>query len=226
MEDLVLRGYVQQRGFESIDGGGRGVCVQLGLHNVAEYLYLVRPDWREVMADQDALKKIPEVVSDRFSSWRYYGVDCDVGSIQKMLERYGNVSCAEWVHAAVGMHEDSLVSLRGYFARCAHFLGFGCSLQRLFEMLRLAQVDVLVMDVEGGEISILENYDWVLKPGFISVEVHGDHSHTSMANSVLLNRHIQVVDDILVRQGYKQVNKEMTNYTTGGYCTCELQYQL
>lgn len=222
MEELVLSGYVQSRGY---DTGRQGVCVQLGLHAVAEYLYLVRPDWKEVMGEQVALKQLPGSVSDRFTSWRYYGVDCDVGSIQKMLERYGDVASADWVGAAVGVESDRLMRLPGYFAR-GHFLGFACSLQRLFALLGLSHVDVLVIDVEGDEIGIFENYDWVVKPSFISVEVHGDHSYTSRANPVLLDRHLSWVHGKLTSKGYRLLKKEYTNLNTTGYCTCELQYLL
>ena len=222
MEDLVLSGYVEHREYGT---GRQGVCVQLGLHNVAEYLYLVRPNWKEVMGEQDELKRIPGSVADRFSSWRYYGVDCDVVSIQKMLERYGDVASAHWVGAAVGVESDCLMRLRSYFTR-GHFLGFACSLQRLFSLLSLSHVDVLSIDVEGAEIGIFENYDWVVKPSFICVEVHGDHSYTSKADPVLLDRHVAWVDAKLTSKGYRLLKKEYTNYNTTGYCTCELQYLL
>lgn len=220
MEELVLSGYVQSREY---DTGRQGVCVQIGLHNVAEYLYLVRPNWKEVMGEQVELIQIPDSVADRFTSWRYYGVDYDVGSIQKMLERYGDVASAHWVAAAVGVASDRMMRRPCYFTR-GHFLGFACSLQRLFSLLNLSHVDVLVIDVEGDEIGIFENYDWMVKPSVISVEVHGDHANTSVTNSLLLNRHINIVDKILTGEGYKQVNKVWTNYNTTGYCTCELQY--
>ena len=221
MEDLVLSGYVEKREY---DAGRQGVCVQIGLHNVAEYLYLARPNWKEVMGEQEELKQIPAAVSDRFTSWRYYGVDSDVGSVKKMLERYGNVSAADWVHASVGVASDRLMWLPSYFTG-GQFIGFACSLQRLFWLLNLSRVDVLAIDVEGAEIGIFENYDWVVKPSFISVEVHGDHGHTSVRNAVLLDRHINIVDRILIGKGYEQVNKVWTNYNTTGYCTCELQFR-
>lgn len=221
MEDLVLSGYVEKREY---DTGRQGVCVQIGLHNVAEYLYLARPNWKEVMGELEVLKQIPAVVADRWTSWRYYGVDSDVGSIQKMLEIYGSVSTACWVHASVGVASDQLMWLPSYFAQ-GRFIGFACSLQRLFALLNLSQVDVLAIDVEGDEIGIFENYDWGVKPSFISVEVHGDHGRTSVRNAVLLNRHINIVDKILTGNGYQQVNKVWTNFNTTGYCTCEVQYR-
>lgn len=220
MEDLVLSGYVQSREY---DTGRQGVCVQLGLHNVAEYLYLVKPNWKSDMASLEILKQIPDFIANKFTNWRYYGVDCDVGSIVKMLEKYGNLSSASWVHAAVGMPADQLMRLPSYFAG-GHFIGFGCSLQRLFRLLKLSQVDVLVIDVEGSEISIFENYDWHIKPSYISVEVHGDHNHTSKADPVLLDRHLTWMHGKLTSKGYRLLKKEYTNYNTTGYCTCELQY--
>ena len=222
MEELVLSGYVQSREYQT---GREGVCVQLGLHNVAEYLYLARPNWKDVMGEQEELKQLPDSLTDKFVSWRYYGVDYDVGSIQKMLEKYGNVASAHWVGAAVGVESDRLMRLPSYFTR-GHFLSFACSLQRLFSLLNLSHVDVLVIDVEGDEISIFENYDWVVKPSFISVEVHGDHNHTSKADPVLLDKHLAWMHGTLTSKGYRLLKKEYTNYNTTGYCTCELQYQL
>jgi len=205
--------------------GKQGVCVQIGLHDVAEFLYLAKPNWRENLADQESLKQIPASVAGRFRSWRYYGVDSDVGSIVKMIEKYGNGANTHWVQAAVGMIPAQLLKLRSYFAG-GHFIGFGCSLQRLFSLLNLRHVDVLVMDVEGSEIRIFETYNWVIKPAFISIEVHGNHRNTSSTNPAMLNQHIHVLDSILTRQGYKQMKKEYTNLNTTGYATCELQYLL
>ena len=128
MEELVLSGYAQRNEYQN---GAQGVCVQIGLHDVAEYLYLAKPNWRESLAVQDSLKQIPDSVADRFASWRYYGVDCDVGSIVKMLDKYGNSARTHWVHAAVGMIPDQLLKLQSYILG-GHFIGFGCSLQSLF----------------------------------------------------------------------------------------------
>lgn len=222
MDDLVLNGYRQTHQHKI---GKQGVCVQIGLHDIAEFLYLAKPNWQSDMASQEKLNQIPVDLADKFTSWRYYGVDCDVGSIVKMMEKYGDVPFASWVQAAVGLQPDQLMKLRSYFVS-GHFIGFACSLQRLFRLLNLSQVDVLVVDIEGGEIRMFENYDWHIRPGYISVEVHGDHSNTSYTNPAMLNKHIDVIDRILTGKGYKQINKAWTNFNTTGYCTCELQYQL
>ena len=226
MEDIVLSGYS-----EKVERGGRpygrqGVCVQIGLHDMAEYLYLAKPNWREKHSEQEGLKQLPAAIADRWTSWRYYGVDWDVGSIVKMLEKYGHIPSVSWIHAAVvGNQSDKLMKLPSYFIG-GHFIGFGCSLQRLFCLLYLTEVDVLVMDVEGSEISIFQNYDWVIKPSYISVEVHGDHDNPSITDAAALYHHEAIVDSILSEQGYSLLNKEYTNLNTTGYCTCELQYQL
>ena len=222
MDDLVLSGYKQTHQHQA---GKQGVCVQIGLHSTAEYLYLAKPNWLTIMKEQVELKRLPTSLTDGIQSWRYYGVDCDVGSIVKMMEKYGNVTSASWVQAAVGLPTDQLMKLRSYFVR-GHFLGFACSLQRLFRMLNLQQVDVLNIDVEGYEIQIFENYDWVIKPRYVSVEVHGCHVNPSVANSSLLSRHIDIIHNIFTSKGYRRVNKEWTNPNSTGYCTCELQYQL
>lgn len=221
MEELVLSGYTPQE----YRTGRQGVCVQIGLHLTAEFLYLAHGNWRELMGEQVEMKRLPMSMVEGFQSWRYYGVDSDVASIGKMLEKYGNVSNSNWVHAAVGMHSDQLMKLSSHIAG-GHFLGFACSLQRLFGMLNLRQVDVLNIDVEGYEIQIFEDYDWVIKPRYISVEVHGDHVNPSIANRSLLLRHIDILHNIFSREGYKQLNKGYTNPNTTGYCTCELQYLL
>ena len=222
MEDIVLSGHRQTYQHQT---GKQGICVQIGLHDVAEYLYLAKPNWKEVIGKQKELKQIPGSVADRFTCWRYYGVDADVGSIVKMLEKYGDVPSASWVQAAVGLSSIQLMKLRSYFVR-GHFVGFACSLHHLFRLLKLTQVDALVVDIEGGELRMFENYDWHIKPAYISVEVHGDHNRTSTTNPAMLNKHIDIIHRILTGKGYKQVNKAWTNFNTTGYCTCELQYQL
>ena len=77
MEDIVLSGHRQTYQHQT---GKQGICVQIGLHDVAEYLYLAKPNWKEVIGKQKELKQIPGSVADRFTCWRYYGVDADVGS--------------------------------------------------------------------------------------------------------------------------------------------------
>lgn len=205
--------------------GKRGVCVQIGLHQTAEFLYLTQPDWKAVMSRQVKLKQIPKSITDPIQSWQYYGVDSDVGSIYKMIQKYGNPSGAHWVHASVGTPTDRLIGLQSYLVS-GRFIGFACSLQRLFQLLNLTQVDVLNIDVEGAELAIFQHYDWVITPSFISVEVHGDHNNPSVANPALLSQHIDVVHNILSNRGYRLLNKEMTNPNITGLCTCELQYQL
>ena len=221
MEDLVLSGY---KTYE-VQKGRQGICVQIGLHQTAEYLYLVRPDWRDLIGQQDLLKQIPDSLADKFESWRYYGVDSDVASIVKMLEKYGNVPYSSWIQAAVGLPNDQFLKVRSYFSG-GSFLGFGCSLQRLFRLLDLSQVDVFIIDIEGGELRLFENYDWHIKPAYISVEVHGDHSNTSHTDRVLLEKNITFLHGFLTSKGYRLLKKEYTNLNTTGYCTCELQYLL
>lgn len=205
--------------------GKQGVCVQIGLFDIAELLYLAQPNWKANIEKQTEINQIPVSVADRFSSWRYLGVDCDGGSIVKMLEKYGNSHGVQWVHAAVGKYPDQMTKLLSHFGK-GYFYGYGCSLQRLFQLLGLSQVDVLKVDIEGHEIGMFACYDWKIRPAYISVEVHGDHNHTSKANPVMLMQHIDIVHRTLAGQGYKQIGNIKTNPNSTGYCTCELQYLL
>ncbi len=221
MNNLVLNGHTEHYKHHN---GKHGVCVQIGLHDTAEFLYLTKPNWKSDIVSQDILKQIPNDIADKYTTWRYYGIDSDVGSIAKMLQKYGNPPSTHWVHAAVGMPSDMYMKLRSYLPN-GYFYGFGCSLQRLFRMLNITQVDVLVIDIEGGEIRLFDDYDWHIFPSYISVEVHGDHANTSVPNPTLLNKHIAYVDNILKTKGYKQINRTLTNCNTLGYATCELQYR-
>ena len=154
--------------------GTQGVCIQVGLRDVAEYHYLSRDDWNIVTVD-DPLKRIPDDLG--VDSWRYVGVDSCGSSIDHMLQRYGTAPNVDWVLGFMQPGAARLVQAQSHMmAHCeagwAPYMTQSLSFNRLLYGLQLTRVDVLALDIEGGEYSLFSDYDWSIKPQFMAIECH------------------------------------------------------
>ena len=84
----------------------KGICLQLGLHTTAEYLYLTDDDWKQSMLDRHEVLHIPDSVTEDIGKWQYYGVDANFYSIEYMAREHedkGNWLAAKVVNRT-GMH--------------------------------------------------------------------------------------------------------------------------
>ena len=213
-----------------------GTCLQIGLDGIAEYIYLTHPNWKDHMhAHIEPLKHVPKALD--YKEWQYFGVDVNPTSIDFMAYRY-RLKNAKFIIACV--KGDNKVGFVNYvISRIAgdiykknvtyelnNDLVQTCyvvkmSLSTLINLLGLQTLDVLAVDIEGTEQEIFENYDWKIKPRYISVEMHHLFPNFTMNQ--------QEFEAIFTRQGYKKINEEDTNGlpTFPPHCrTKELQFLL
>ena len=159
----------------------KGVCLQIGLHRSAEFMLMTQPDWQNNVSHH--LKKEPLMNMDSF---RFYGVDSDVASINHMLLEYGNPENVEWILANIKSNCSEFTFQTCYRwavlnSEETHLLPFQslvCSFDSLLNGLKLDQLDVLIVDIEDNGENIFAGYSWRLKPWYIQYEVHNHHTTT------------------------------------------------
>ena len=192
-------------------------CVQIGLCNSAEYLYLTG----KIDQNLDELKQLPTQFPKPSKDWQFYGVDCDPTSIHTMLDKYSTeIPNAQFIcagiraEAGLGKFNSWFHTGYGYTAAPGDGALFGAAcltLEQLFAELGLQAVDVLAMDIEGTEYKVFRNYTWNIKPKFIAVECHGGPDE---------------ILEIIQNQGYRLYREAITNeHPKGsGKGTTELQF--
>ena len=125
-----------------------GICIQIGLDFTAEMNYLTLSDWKKQIVKQVTDKRIPKSVYKNIKNWRFIGVDENPDSVAKIKDQYPN---QEFICKSIKT---------------------GADLEHLFGNLNIEEVDVLVMDLEGDEFTVLSSYDGKIVPKFLSVECH------------------------------------------------------
>ena len=169
--------------------------VQIGLYRSAEYVHLVDPE----KFDTNVVGASPPILFSELESetdWHYWGVDMTPKSIEKCRElfktfednrlhfiealvhrRDGDV----FTHNGFNIHEDLADHLESHTST-------SISLDSLFKQIPMP-VNLLVLDVEGAEDSILMGYSWAHKPKYILVEMHASED-------------LETVTKIMKQQGY------------------------
>ena len=188
-----------------------GVCIQLGLHNTAEYLYLTEDNWKDI--EVDALNRVPHSGVDE---WCYYGIDAEGESISMMLRQHVHNPRAIWIQSYIAPGPTQLVKYKlfgGNEPRPSYFAPT-ISFDKMLSELNIKRIDVLAVDIEGTEYELFEAYGWNIKPRFISVELHNtSHTDTSF---------ITLIESI----GYDTVLYTPTNLRNGTYFTREAHFRL
>ena len=156
-------------------------CIQIGLHRSAEYAYLINPTWQIYVPD-DPLKTLPCELRKTAGQWRYIGVDRNPASIAYMKEQYGYNPNMHWVCTTVGLGTEQV------------------SIDNLIRMYRIDSLDVLAIDIEGGEQIILKDFSWEIKPHYLAVEVHTCYG-------VSKTEFVSFIEE----QGYRLINRKLTN---------------
>ena len=128
-------------------------CVQIGLFETCEYLYLTEHNWRAYNT-ANSLKTLPYSMRINPDEWRYIGIDKYENSINNMKMKNKSNDNVHWICAEIGSRNNQI------------------SLDTLCQCYNLESIDVLAIDVEGAELDILENWSWNPTPHFIAVEVH------------------------------------------------------
>ena len=156
-------------------------CVQIGLWKSAELLFLANKNYSRAVCGfpHQLCNDMPDLEftdEELESEWSYFGVDSDPGSITYLSYRFVTHPNVHWVNAKI-IHGGEVKLVQGninWSEDWAVDRAFVCgvSLGKLFEHLGIIYCDLLVMDIEGAEIEVFENYDWNLKPNKIFVELH------------------------------------------------------
>ena len=162
----------------------QGICLQIGISNIAEYAFCVDPGWQEQMPFE-----FPDI-----QDWQYYGVDVDPQSIAYCELAYPQHPQRNWF--CVGI-EDTLM-IRDVDRTLWNFLalddlpyifsGVFLPLQTFCEQLHIKEIDIIAVDIEGGEYVLFADNAviWDYSPRIIHVEVHlkVPHSYTTFMNAV------------------------------------------
>ena len=127
-----------------------GICIQIGLNETAEYLYLSEPDWKEKMRVIDPLEILPESLH-YYTSWRYFGIDSDPASINLMMNKYPNRENIVWVQSFLQEGVSTLAYAESWLNNHRRFLMLTMSFDMLVNALEIDSIDVFAIDIEGAE---------------------------------------------------------------------------
>lgn len=176
-----------------------GICIQIGLLTNAEMFYLTQNDWQKQILQQPDINKVPDFNYDK---WVLYGIDSNPASIAIMLDKYGG-SNVSWICAYVSHNSNTIVPVRDQTSEDIHSNLFSptITLSSLINGLALDRIDVLKIDIEGSELQVISNYQFEIKPRYISIECH------EMYNEGCTDR----IQRILEMQGYDISNIQYTN---------------
>lgn len=195
-------------------------CIQIGLHNTCEYLYLTQDNWLELMPEQAEFKRLPDVIVDALEKqhFRYYGIDRNPASLGKLMESYEfNNAYVEWICAQIATKYEEISQHNHvndhlperFFPqeiRDAFFWIPSLPFDVLLENLKLEQIDVLALDIEGDEQQFFEDYSWSIAPKFISIETHWANALQIENNEAYdLNIRTEYLIDFISKQGYECV---------------------
>ena len=129
--------------------------MQIGIDFTCEWRYLADSNWQDNIKFQHISHRPPSQIVDD-ANWTYVGVDVNNACIDNMIEQYPDDI---WV------------------CRSLHT---GRDLKELFDSLDIKNVDILALDIEGAEDILLQTYDFIIKPEFITVEFHTENIDTCM----------------------------------------------
>ena len=204
----------------------QGIAIQIGINCIAEYAYLLQPNWQHVMTEQmEPVKHVPSVLQT-IEQWQFIGIDSDCASTLLMQQRCPN---AVWINAFVTGNQNGMcrhLITNAYYdlleipipekIELPGFLVPQKPLDEIIADLRLTRLDLLALDIEGTEVELIQNYSWHLKPTFLTIEYHDEY--------VLMPKH--AFENLITRQGYTKINEQPTNYSPGRgiYPTTEFQF--
>ena len=197
----------------------KGVCVQVGLHTSAEYIYLTDSNWRESMLDHHEVLHIPDSIVSHIDKWEYYGIDENFFSIDYLARKYE--SKGNWLVAyltdRLTPFKKNISQRPPEFNPCEGIYVPTVTLSELFRRFRLDYVDVLALDIESAEHHIFDTYDWHIYPTYIAVEVHSfDHQLDNACESII---------EKLRAHGYTPVNQYINAYQLVNESTrCDVEF--
>lgn len=182
---------------------GSGI-VQIGLHRQAEFIHYVGGEKNNNSKELD------------IGSCDYFlGVDYDPASISYMLNQYGHLEKAYFLCIGVGYEKTS--EGLSWSGNKEKFLYKNIHLHTLFKETEIEHVELLALDIEGGEYDTFKYYDWSLLPKKIAVEAH---SFTKP-----LEEGVSEIQETLSKQGY--ILEKSTPTNVNQKCpTMEMEFNL
>lgn len=186
--------------------------VQIGLFNSCEYSYLID---RKTVIPEDIPLNMP--ITEE-TQWHYYGVDMNLNSIEHCKKRYNklkldNPNRFQLIKALIGPEDNKNIENDGfttslglveYYKKDTELIETpAITLATLFSRIPMP-VELLVMDIEGAELPVLEGYDWHQHPLYIIIESH-------------YLKDIYPIASLLDEQGYyfMQIRKTMAQLQLG-----------
>ena len=162
----------------------KGNCVQIGLHDSAEGIYLAREDWRFAVSQFDKEKACGTswefLNAFDYLAWNYYGIDADPASILKLIEAWGLSEDYKFIQAFVTAKTGEIVEgwhHLDYEQEPEPRQPYYCVSINLSDLLNQLEdepgsIDLLIVDVDTYEWEIFRNYDFSVKPKYICTEVN------------------------------------------------------
>lgn len=206
-----------------------GICLQVGIMDSPELIYLAVPSWKH-RRTLPPMFQLPEIVTDMYTDWEYFGMDADPCAIAFLINEY-NQPNVHWVQGCLSpcyFHGESLTLLPSWMSvkniveeKPSKVWIPKITLDTLITELHLKTLDVLWLDIEGCEYTVLEAYSWRLKPAYISTEVH---TYPKAVEPDILANKVAKMKALVTEQGYKIVIDKPTNIREGLAYTHELQF--
>ena len=178
--------------------------IQIGIFKCCEYIYVTQNGWgnrenivNEIMEDVTLSKQIR-----RDSPMFYYGVDMCQKSIDYIENRYSSFNNCKFLRRLIYKSDGDIIKhddlqpdgkIGGNEKETSKSLTLKSFLKAIDHNIK-----VIVMDVEGSELDILDSYDFSIKPECFVIESH---------NIYITNR----LMDIMRRNGYSLIKRDITN---------------
>ncbi len=190
-------------------------CIQAGLHNTAEYadwIFDINPEYVFNMSPFKQSKVYVEQVSDLIpqDDWFFLGIDIDPSSIHRVRRNYG---CTDRNRQflSVGLAGNRHIGMANIFGD-VHYDLLGqqpspcVTLDDVIDYLKftrkIVEVDILALDIEGFEYSVLKNYSWQIKPKYLHIE---DHLEYGLHDVDILGG--LSLEQFIINQGYALIEK-------------------
>ena len=151
-------------------------CVQIGLHDKAEGLFLTEPDWQEKLPTGTNVAAMSwDFLKSVKGDWQYYGIDTDPQSIFRLTTQHGFSEHHQFIQAHIDT--DAKV-VKGWHSLDYTVIPYGKQphfsiSHRLTDVLQLlAPITLLIVDIDCAEWRLFQDYDWAVKPNYVCCEVN------------------------------------------------------
>lgn len=154
-------------------------CIQIGIWRSAELGFLADPDLRVGGGDIDEYdydyKKIIPYDTTCYA-WHYLGVDLNPTSITRLIKANSPKENMWWLAAYIGNHPSYLFEDYCWSEADQKILSAVLTPDELIKAYLKAvgakNLDILALDIEGGEYTFFDGYSWDIQPKLMIIEDH------------------------------------------------------